>query len=165
MRFSSKKRGKPGRVCPAEVFRELETGLDFSPGRLLESKAFTHEFKDIFPDCNAFSGELSVHSVNGNIDISESPGIRIAELVNGNIECVINALEDDLELAVVNGSITLNLSTDAEVEIETISGVIEIAEIFNAYITDDIVGSSSEFGDGEFSIEISTVSGNIIIDN
>ncbi len=116
-------------------------------------------------EAKGFSGELAVHCVNGNIDISESPGIRIAELVNGNIECVINALEDDLELAAVNGSITLNLGIDAEVEIETISGTIEIEDIFNAYITDDIVGSSSEFGDGEFSIEISTVSGDIIIDN
>ena len=116
-------------------------------------------------EADSFSGELGVHSVNGNIYICESPGIRIAEIVNGNIECVIDALEDDLELETVSGSITLYLDIDAEVEIETISGKIEIADVFNANITDDIVGSSSEFGDGEYSIDISTVSGDIIIDN
>jgi len=112
-----------------------------------------------------FAGELSVHCVNGDIEVSESPGIIIAELVNGNIDCNINALEDDLELAAVNGTIYLDLGTDAEVEIETISGEIEIADYFNAYITENIVGSSSEFGAGEFLIEISTVSGDIKIDN
>lgn len=116
-------------------------------------------------EAEGFSGELAVHSVNGNIDISASSGIRVAELVNGNIECVINSLEDDLELSAVNGSITIYLGIDAEVDVETISGKIEIAENFDAYIADDIVGSSSEFGDGEFSIDISTVSGDITISN
>ncbi len=116
-------------------------------------------------EAEGFNGELVVHSVNGNIDISESPGITVAELVNGNIECVVNALDDDLELASVNGCITLYLGVDAEVEVETITGIIEIANTFNAHITENIVGSSSDFGEGEFSIEISTVSGNIIIDN
>ena len=116
-------------------------------------------------EAEGFSGELVVYSVNGNIDINESPGITVAELVNGNIECIVNALDDDLELASVNGRITLYLGVDAEVEVETISGVIEIANIFDAHIVKNIVGSSSEFGEGEFSIEISTVSGNIIIDN
>lgn len=116
-------------------------------------------------DAEGFSGELIVHSVNGNIDIIESPGIRIVEVVNGNIECVVNDLEDDLELESVNGNITLYLGIDAEVEIETISGTIEIADIFAAYITDNMVGTSSAFGDGEFSIDINTVSGNILIDD
>ena len=112
-----------------------------------------------------FNGELIIYSVNGNIDINDSPGIRVVELVNGNIECVVNALEDNLALEAVNGNITLFLGVDAEVAIETISGVIEISEIFDAHIIDDIVGTSSEFGEGEFSIDISTVSGNISIDN
>lgn len=116
-------------------------------------------------EAEGFRGELAVHSVNGDIGIIESPGIRVAELVNGNIECIINLLEDDLELAAVNGNILLNLTTDAEVEIETISGVIKISEIFDAYITDEIVGSSTEFGEGEYCIVISTVSGDISVDN
>jgi DUF4097 and DUF4098 domain-containing protein YvlB len=116
-------------------------------------------------DAEGFSGELIVHSVNGNIDIINSPGIRIAEIVNGNIECVVNDLEDNLELESVNGNIILYLGIDAEVEIETISGTIEIADIFAAYITDNMVGTSSAFGDGEFSIDINTVSGNILIDD
>lgn len=112
-----------------------------------------------------FTGELEVSAVNGNVSVSHSSGIRIAELVNGNIECVINALEDDLELETVNGNITLYLGIDAEVSIETISGEVEIADSFNACITENIVGCSSEFGYGEFSIEISTVSGDIRINN
>ncbi|MEN8207927.1 MAG: hypothetical protein ABFR50_01625 [Candidatus Fermentibacteria bacterium] len=114
-------------------------------------------------DAEGFSGELIVQSVNGNVDIIESPGIRIIEVVNGNVECVVNALEDDLELDAVNGSIILYLGVDVEVGIETISGKIEIADVFNAYITDDLVGTSSMFGDGEFSIDINTVSGNVFI--
>lgn len=116
-------------------------------------------------DAENFSGELEVCSVNGNIDVSDSPGIIIAELVNGNIECVINSLEDDLEVDAVNGNITLYLGIDAEVEIETISGEINIDEAFNAFITENIVGCSAEFGDGEYSIDISTVSGDIYIND
>ncbi len=116
-------------------------------------------------EAEGFNGELVVNSVNGNIDINGSPGITVAELVNGNIECIVNALDNDLELASVNGRITLYLGVDAEVEVETISGVIDIANTFDAHVTENIVGSSSAFGEGEFSIEISTVSGNIIIDN
>ena len=116
-------------------------------------------------DAENFNGELEVCSVNGNIEVSDSPGIRIAELVNGNIECVINTLEDDLELETVNGNITLYLGTDAEVSIETISGEVEIADSFNACITENIVGCSAEFGDGDLSIEISTVSGDITIND
>lgn len=115
-------------------------------------------------EADGFGGELTVNSVNGNIYVSESSGIRTAELVNGNIECIVTALTNDLELASVNGNITLYLGTDAEVEIETITGIIEIADVFNAHISENIVGTSSEFGDGEFLIEISTVSGSIIID-
>lgn len=116
-------------------------------------------------DVEGFSGELIVHSVNGNINIIESAGIRIIEVVNGSIECAVNDLEDDLVIEAVNGNISLFLGVDAEVNIETISGNIEIADIFAAYITDDMVGTSSAFGAGEFSIDISTVSGNILIDD
>lgn len=116
-------------------------------------------------DAEGFSGELNVHSVNGNINIIESPGIRIIEVVNGSIECAVNDLEDDLVIEAVNGNISLFLGVDAEVNIETISGNIEIADIFAAYITDDMVGTSSAFGAGEFSIDINTVSGNILIDD
>ncbi len=116
-------------------------------------------------DAEGFSGELIVHSVNGNINIIESPGIRIIEVVNGSIECAVNDLEDDLVIEAVNGNISLFLGVDAEVNIETISGNIEIADIFAAYITDDMVGTSSAFGAGEFSIDINTVSGNILIDD
>lgn len=112
-----------------------------------------------------FTGEISVYCINGNINISESPGIRVVEIVNGNIGCVINTLENDLELEAVSGNITLDLGFNAEVCIETISGEITIAETFNAFITENIVGCSSEFGDGEFSIDISTVSGNISVIN
>lgn len=116
-------------------------------------------------DAEGFSGELIVQSVNGNINIIESSGIRIIEVVNGNIECVVNDLEDDLAIEAVNGNISLFLGVDAEVNIETISGKIEIADIFAAYITDNMVGTSSAFGTGEFSIDISTVSGSILIDD
>ena len=112
-----------------------------------------------------FSGKLEVSAVNGDIEVSESPGFRIAELVNGTIECIINAIENDIEIAVVNGSIILDLGVDALVEIETVSGTIDIVEAFNASVIENIVGYSSEFGEGEYSIEISTVSGDISIVN
>ena len=116
-------------------------------------------------DAEGFSGELNVHSVNGNIDVIESPGIRIIEVVNGSIVCAVNDLENDLIIEAVNGNISLFLGVDAEVNIETISGNIEIADTFAAYINDNMVGTSSAFGAGEFSIYINTVSGNILIDD
>ncbi|MCK5065297.1 MAG: hypothetical protein KAQ97_08440 [Candidatus Fermentibacteraceae bacterium] len=76
-----------------------------------------------------------------------------------------SAIENDIEIAVVNGSIILDLGVDALVEIETVSGTIDIVEAFNARVIENIVGYSSEFGEGEYSIEISTVSGDISIVN
>jgi len=116
-------------------------------------------------EAESFGGELAVHCVNGDILVSGSPRIVVAELVNGNIECIIEELEDDLELASVSGEILLDLSTDAEVEIETISGTIMIDDEFNAEVINELVGSSSEFGTGEYCIEITTVSGDISVED
>jgi DUF4097 and DUF4098 domain-containing protein YvlB len=108
-----------------------------------------------------FQGPLITSLVNGDIILSGSSGLRTAELVNGSITCDIASILNDIELDAVSGDVVLDLRTPARVDIETISGELDISDAFNAMVEENYVGRSSQFGEGEFVVEISTVSGNV----
>lgn len=110
-----------------------------------------------------FEGKVVIDLVNGSVStvsISEPDEINI---VNGEITCIVNELKSDFTLSSINGGISVDLAADAVVEIETISGNVGISDSFNAAIRENIVGASACFGEGEYTIHISTVSGDIEI--
>lgn len=112
-----------------------------------------------------FDGEAVIELVNGSVSVFGIPELDEINIVNGNITCVVSELSNDLSLCGVNGEITVNLTTASIVEIETINGDIEISEGFNADIEEEIVGAYATFGEGEHTITISTVSGDIEIND
>ena len=114
-------------------------------------------------DASEFTGEMTVELVNGSVTTSAVTDLQKVEIVNGSISCSIDQMGSDLSLSSVNGEIEVKLTTDASVEIETLNGDIEIASSFNPHIAEDIVGSSASFGNGEYNLEISAVSGDVEI--
>ena len=107
-----------------------------------------------------FAGELIVNVVKGEIDLIDVPGLSVVNIVDGTIRGTIDNIEQDVEISTVSGLIDLVLEGAASVSVLTMSGSIDIpgAEIYH-----DLMGSSTEFGDGEFRISITTVSGDVRI--
>ncbi len=112
-----------------------------------------------------FKGEAVIELVNGSITVTDTPELSEVSIVNGNIICRVDELESDLTLSSINGGIRVDLTANAVVEIETISGDIVILDSFNAIIRENIVGASASFGEGEYTIHVSTVSGDIEIND
>lgn len=112
-----------------------------------------------------FEGKVVIDLVNGSVStvsISEPDEINI---VNGEITCIVNELKSDLTLSSINGGISVDLAADAVVEIESLSGRIDVSNGFNVVIEEDVVGFSAGFGQGEHKIIISTVSGDIEVND
>ena len=112
-----------------------------------------------------FDGEAIIDLVNGSVTASGVPELDEINIVNGDITCVVSELKNDLSLCGVNGEIIVDLTAVVNVEIETINGDIDVSDSFNARIGEEIVGASATFGEGEHSISISTVSGNIEVND
>ncbi len=112
---------------------------------------------------SGFSGPLSAEVVNGELTIDDCPGLESAELVNGSLFVTIEEVAENLSLRSVNGTVRLKLNTAARVELETLSGSMEVPEGFGAVFTEQVVGSSADFGTGSPVISVSTVNGDIEI--
>jgi len=112
-----------------------------------------------------FDGEAVLVVVNGSVTASGIPELDEISIVNGDITCFVSELNNDLSLSGVNGEITVNLAATVKVEIDTIHGDIDVSDSFNARIEEEIVGASATFGEGGHLIEISTVSGDIEIND
>lgn len=110
-----------------------------------------------------FAGEVVIELVNGSVITTGIPELSEISIVNGDIICCVKEIGSDLVLGSINGGISVDLAANATVEIETISGDIDISSCFNALIVEHIAGTTASFGEGEYGIDISTVSGDIEI--
>ncbi len=107
-----------------------------------------------------FAGDLTVNVVKGDIDLIDVPGLSVVNIVDGSLRGVIDNIEGDIEISTVSGLIDLVIESTVRVSVSTMSGNIDVP---GAEIHHDLVGSSTEFGNGEFTINITTVSGDISI--
>jgi DUF4097 and DUF4098 domain-containing protein YvlB len=110
-----------------------------------------------------FNGDMVVELVNGTVTTSGITNLKQVDIVNGTINSRVDYMGSDLSISSVNGEIKIELMADASVKIETLSGDISITDSFNALIAENIAGSSASFGNGEYDLDISTVSGDIEI--
>ncbi len=107
---------------------------------------------------------VSVHTVNGNVDLREITGSASVELINGNIDSeVFLPLEGTIVLATTNGNIALGipLSTSAALTARVTNGAINLSNLNlqNPDLTN--LSLTGTLGDGDGSIELRTVNGNI----
>ena len=105
-----------------------------------------------------FDGELNMNVVEGDIFFRDTPGLVSANLVNGSISGTFDSLLNDAEFAAVDGEIELTVPRDVHISVSTLSGDISIP---GGNVVHEMVGSSADYGEGEFEISISTVSGDV----
>ncbi len=110
---------------------------------------------------DGFQGKLEASLVNGAMTITDVPQLESAEIVSGTLDCSLDAVLNDMSIESVSGDIGIDLSAPAHVEVETLSGNISISDVFDAYIDEGYVGRSTEFGQGEHTVSIGTVSGDV----
>jgi DUF4097 and DUF4098 domain-containing protein YvlB len=111
-------------------------------------------------------GALDASTTNGQITIDETWGNVEASLTNGKIEALLTVPHDgEVSLTTVNGGIELSIpdTTSADFSAEIVQGTIEIG---GGLVLDDAVYTDSSvtgtLGDGEGTITLRTVNGNII---
>ncbi len=109
---------------------------------------------------DGFAGDLTVNVVTGDINLIHVPGLSVVNIVQGTLTGIIDDIEHDIEISTVSGLIDLVVDSSASISVSTMSGNIDVP---GAEIHHDLMGSSTEFGNGEFRIYISTVSGDVII--
>lgn len=113
-----------------------------------------------------FDGILWLEIVNGEVAFDGCPGIRVAEVVNGEIRGGLGSLDGDLEVSTVNGDIQLVIPEGtAAVLVESLNGSIELVGYGETSVVTELVGSYAEFGEGDYAVEASTVSGDIEVRN
>lgn len=116
---------------------------------------------------HARTPDIEARSVNGSVEL-ETTGRGVGHTVNGNVDVVVNAarLSDDLECNAVNGNVRLRLphKTDADVEIETVHGRIDVDfpmnDLRRSSHTEHLDG---RIGNGGHQVMCKTVNGSVSV--
>jgi len=111
-------------------------------------------------------GVLKIGSVNGSIELENVEVSKVGN-VNGPIKAVLRAVRNDVKISTVNGSVKVSLprNTDATILAGTINGTVS-AEGFEGIALTGKFGPkslSAQLGSGKYSVNLSTVNGNIEI--
>ena len=105
------------------------------------------------------SGKFSVNGVSGTVDIAKIAASEIdIDTVSGKTTLVL-AKKCDVDVSGVSGSVNITLPTEAgaTVEFSTVSGD------FVSLLPHKTSKNTYTFGDGEMSVDVETVSGNLYI--
>lgn len=117
---------------------------------------------EIFIDDTA--GGVTLALVNGNIQLREVKGEVLAETTNGNIDGKIILPQKGIcRLITVNGNIKLTIpkSTSAYFSASTVNGSVQLHELTLMNQSGSRTTMKGRLGDGEGTISIQTVNGNI----
>ena len=107
---------------------------------------------------------VSVNNVNGNIRLRNITGSTSVILTNGNIDGeVFLPLDGTIDLTTTNGNITLEIpnSTSAALTARVTNGAISLSNLDLQDAESTNRSLAGTLGDGEGSIELQTVNGNI----
>ena len=108
---------------------------------------------------------VEVSNTNGDVQLSDIVGGVAADVVNGSIECtVILPINDTIDLFTDNGSLELSIPTSVSAELSAYADQNGKIIVSNLVIKDSNSTKQSltgTIGNGEGSIELGTVNGNI----
>jgi len=107
---------------------------------------------------------VSVNTVNGNIRLRNITGSTSVILINGNIDSeVFLPLDGTIDLIITNGNITLEIPelTSAEFNARVTNGAISLSNLDLQDAESTNRSLAGTLGDGEGSIALQTVNGNI----
>jgi DUF4097 and DUF4098 domain-containing protein YvlB len=105
----------------------------------------------------------TLHSTNGEIDVSDMSVVREVETINGAISLEIPETDGGVELSSTNGRIDCYLleTLDVTVEVTTVNGWIDISDIALSLTIDESTHKRGDLGSGGDLISMSTTNGAI----
>ncbi|MBD3276908.1 MAG: DUF4097 family beta strand repeat protein [Candidatus Aegiribacteria sp.] len=106
------------------------------------------------------TGDLTVNVVSGDVELNGCSGLKLVNVVDGNLSGNLETLVNDVAISSITGHIKLTIPDDMEVEVSTVEGTITIPGVDARR---DFIGSSARFGEGNRTIEISSYSGDITL--
>ena len=108
-------------------------------------------------------GKVTARSRNGNIEIRGVEGMANIETSNGSIEAELTSLENDLQIATSNGSITLKMAAglDAEIKAKTSNGRVTLHNMEVDIIHVEEKKLEGRTGDGRYRLTLTTSNGSI----
>lgn len=128
---------------------------------------------DLYAECVSgrveardITGTAELSAVSGEVVFSGLPGLESAGVVSGSLEGALVPLASDLEVESVSGDITLSLPEElpGRVEVSTLSGNLDIGPGLEGFtVEEEPMGTEAWMGDSTPVLDISTVSGGIII--
>lgn len=113
------------------------------------------------------AGKIKASAASGSIALTDITGSVQANTASGDIKAVFESVTpgEPLEFSTASGDVEVMFKSDinADLDIETIKGEIEIAEKFQISLEKQIVGqrASGRIGAGDQRLKINTVNGDI----
>lgn len=107
---------------------------------------------------SSIEGDLTVNLVSGEIELIDTPGLRMVSIVEGSLKLSVDSLYRDVEINSVQGYIEIEIPEGVRVAASTISGVLEVR---GCRTERGLLGSSAVCGEGERTIHVESFSGEI----
>jgi DUF4097 and DUF4098 domain-containing protein YvlB len=113
------------------------------------------------------AGKIKASAASGSIALTDITGSVQANTASGDIKAVFESVTpgEPLEFSTASGDVEVMFKSDinADLDIETIKGEIEIAEKFQISLEKQIVGqrASGRIGAGGQRLKINTVNGDV----
>ena len=111
-------------------------------------------------------GEIRLRTVTGSVEAVNSRGTFIAATTTGNITAMLNSVGEGSYIETVTGSVNLTLPAELNYSIQASGSSVDVSDLLNRREFEGRVQqrvANVVFGSGNIPIQISSVSGNVII--
>jgi DUF4097 and DUF4098 domain-containing protein YvlB len=112
-------------------------------------------------------GKIAINTASGSVELNDITGAVRSNTATGNIKIVFESVTpgEPLEFSTANGDVDIEFRSpiNADLEIETIQGDIELDERFQIAVEKKLVGRSAKgrIGTGGQRLKINTVNGDV----
>jgi hypothetical protein len=112
------------------------------------------------------NSDVSVETVNGNINVFNCPGLLDLSGVNGSITCNVDSVTSGIRVDMVNGSVKLGglKNINADVTASTINGRVKFTDLQFSNLNSEKKSLTGTLGKGGNSIRVETTNGSIVLD-
>ena len=115
---------------------------------------------------DSIDNTVSVSNVNGNLNLTDVVGSTSVSLVNGQIDAKVTlTINGTTDLSTVNGNVNLDIpvNTSANFSANLTNGNITVSNLVLQNPVSSPTSLSGRFGDGQGTISLGTVNGNIVV--
>lgn len=112
------------------------------------------------------TGETRIRTISGNIQASEYSGSFICATTSGNVDLSVMQITEGVFLETISGNVTMELMNLQGLDIHSESMKMDVDQLPASYISDRRSNGRTtnlKLGDGEIPVNISTISGTVLI--